>query len=87
MNVSNVELVTSNNIMSNKHLLHEKRKNSGFHIAIIGIDGSGKSSCYSNVLKRVSQRKVAAIGDEVFISQKGKLIKPRVRYLNLKLFL
>ncbi|GAH76952.1 unnamed protein product, partial [marine sediment metagenome] len=32
MNVSNVELVTSNNIMSNKHLLHEKRKNSGFHI-------------------------------------------------------
>lgn len=87
MNVSNVELVTTNNIMSNKHFLHEKRKNSGFHIAIIGIDGSGKSSCYSNVLERVSQRKVAVIGDEVFISQKGKLIKPGVRYLNLKLFL
>jgi ABC-type dipeptide/oligopeptide/nickel transport system ATPase component len=73
--------------MSNKNLLHENRGNNGLHIAIIGIDGSGKSSCYSNVLERVSQRKVAGIGDEVFISQKGKLIKPRMGYLNLKLFL
>lgn len=82
-----MNLLLQRDFMFNSHLLRQKKENNGLYIAIIGIDGSGKSSCYKMVLKRISQKKIAAVGDEVFISQGGKLIKPNVRYLNLKHFL
>lgn len=49
------------------------------YIAVIGIDGSGKSSCYEKLLNSISKDKiVAGIGDKVFVSdKKGKLITPR----------
>lgn len=49
------------------------------HMAVIGIDGSGKSSCYEGLLNSLLNGKiVAGIGDKVFVSDKeGKLITPR----------
>lgn len=50
-----------------------------FYIAIIGIDGSGKSSCFEGLLDTLSQNKsVAGIGDKVLVSDnKGKLSVPK----------
>ena len=56
-------------------------------IAIIGVDGSGKSSCFKGVLKELSKKKFGGIGDGVFISEKGKLSKPTIKYLKIKTFL
>jgi len=56
-------------------------------IAIIGVDGSGKSSCFKGVLKKLSKKRFGGIGDEVFISEKGKLLKPKIKYLKIKTFL
>ena len=58
-----------------------------FRIAIIGIDGSGKSSCFKGVLKKLSKKKSGGIGGEVFISEKGELSKPKIKYLKIKTFL
>ena len=63
------------------------KQGTGLKIAIIGIDGSGKSSCFKGVLERLSKRKVAGIGDEVLVSEKGNLIRPTISYLNIKSFL
>ncbi len=48
-------------------------------IAVIGIDGSGKSCCYERLLNLLSkQKRVAGIGDKVFVSDKeGRLITPQ----------
>ena len=44
------------------------------HIAVIGVDGSGKSSCYEGLLKKFSdQYKVAGIGDQVVVQINGKM--------------
>jgi len=56
-------------------------------IAVIGIDGSGKSSCFSGVLERLSKKSLGGIGDEIFVFQKGKPLKPEIRYLKLKTLL
>jgi len=56
-------------------------------IAVIGIDGSGKSSCFSGVLGRLSEKSLGGIGDEAFVFQKGKPLKPEIRYLKLKTLL
>ena len=56
-------------------------------IAIIGIDGSGKSSCLEGVLRELSKRKVAGIGDDVLVSEKGVLSRPKIGYLQIKSFL
>ncbi|OGY23847.1 MAG: hypothetical protein A2126_00510 [Candidatus Woykebacteria bacterium GWB1_45_5] len=56
-------------------------------IAIIGVDGSGKSSCFKGVLEELSKIRIAGIGDEVLISEQGNLIKPAINYLNIKSFL
>lgn len=49
------------------------------HIAVIGIDGSGKSSCYEDLLRIIStNRNVAGIGDKVLVSvSSGELITPQ----------
>jgi len=49
------------------------------HIAIIGIDGSGKSSCHERLLLKIStDKKVAGVGDKVLINASGaELIVPR----------
>jgi len=52
------------------------RKLKPLHIAVIGVDGSGKSSCYERLLQSsATQEKVAGIGDEVFIAHKDNLLK------------
>lgn len=54
-------------------------KRSFLHIAIIGIDGSGKSACYEGLLDILKQNKsVAGIGDKVLISDNTKqLVIPK----------
>jgi diacylglycerol kinase family enzyme len=49
------------------------------HIAVIGIDGSGKSSCYESLLRKMSvESKVAGVGDEVLVNVSGTgLITPQ----------
>ncbi|MCK9614387.1 MAG: deoxynucleoside kinase [Candidatus Omnitrophica bacterium] len=49
------------------------------HIAIVGIDGSGKSSCYEDLLLKISaDRKVAGVGDKVLVSIPGAgLVTPQ----------
>lgn len=48
------------------------------HIAVIGVDGSGKSSCYEGLLNRLTEgNKIAGIGDKVFITDsEGRLSTP-----------
>jgi thymidylate kinase len=62
-------------------------ENTSLKIAIIGVDGSGKSSCFRDVLDKLTKRKIAAIGDDVLISENGTLIKPEINYLKIKSFL
>ncbi len=49
------------------------------HIAVIGIDGSGKSSCYEDLLRYLAvNRNVAGVGDKVLVSvSSGELITPQ----------
>lgn len=49
------------------------------HIALIGIDGSGKSSCYEGLLSALSKdKRVAGIGDKVLVNgPAGQLIVPQ----------
>jgi len=56
-------------------------------IAVIGIDGSGKSGCFSGILGRLSEKRIGGIGDEAFVFQNGKPLKPEIRYLKLKTLL
>ena len=63
------------------------RKGDSLRIAIVGVDGSGKSSCFEGVLERLPKEKLGGIGDEVFVFQKGQSVKPRVKYLKIKRFL
>ncbi|MBU0694717.1 MAG: deoxynucleoside kinase [Candidatus Omnitrophica bacterium] len=44
-------------------------KKVNFYIAIIGVDGSGKSFCYENVLNALAKKnKVGGVGDKVLVS-------------------
>ncbi len=46
------------------------------HIAVIGVDGSGKSSCYEGLLKLLAQqKKIAGIGDQVFVADNNGFLK------------
>ena len=56
-------------------------------IAIVGVDGSGKSSCFEGVLEKLPKEKLGGIGDEVLVFQKGEPVKPKIRYLKTKRFL
>lgn len=57
------------------------------HIAVVGIDGCGKSSCYRALLNQLANRRVAGIGDLLFISKNGELKPPEVSRCQIKLFL
>lgn len=58
------------------------------HIAVVGIDGSGKSSCYEGLLKILAGRKrIAGIGDQILVTQEdgqlqvpGDIIRVKVKY-------
>lgn len=63
------------------------RKNNSLRIAIIGVDGCGKSSCFKGALDVLSDVKLGGIGDKVFISEGGNLTKPKIRFTRLKTFL
>lgn len=56
-----------------------QRVRSAVHIAIVGIDGSGKSSSYDRLIKLLAtDTRVAGIGDSVLVSADGgKLAIPR----------
>jgi hypothetical protein len=49
------------------------------HVAIIGIDGCGKSTCYREVMKRfINGKSIAGVGDEIWVSgTTGSLKEPR----------
>ncbi len=66
---------------------YSSRKGDSLRIAIVGVDGSGKSSCFGGVLERLPKERLGGIGDEVFIFQKGEPVKPKIRYLKIKRFL
>src|SRR3989344_1454586 len=53
-------------------------------IAIIGIDGSGKSSCYRNVIKKLSKEKIAGIGDIIFLSKSSGLKLKDINYTKVE---
>lgn len=60
------------------------------YIAIIGIDGSGKSTCFNETLKVFSKEKfVAGIGDEVLLSDENKTLyeKDDIHWTATKKFL
>ena len=57
------------------------------HVAIIGVDGSGKSSCFNSVFKSLQYKKKAAIGDDVFISVNKGIVRPKLFLLRMKLIL
>lgn len=66
---------------------NKKTRSDTLRIAIIGVDGSGKSSCFKGVLKRISKRSLGGIGDEVFVFRNEKAIRPKVNYVKIKTFL
>ena len=66
---------------------YSSRKGDSLRIAIVGVDGSGKSSCFEGVLEKLPKDELGGIGDEVFIFQKGQPVKPKIRYLKTKRFL
>jgi len=52
------------------------RVNKTVHIAVIGVDGSGKSSCYEGLLRFLAeQHKVGGIGDQVFVTDSNGFLK------------
>src|SRR4030067_2190324 len=62
-------------------------ENTSLKIAIVGVDGSGKSSCFRDVLRKLTKRRIASVGDEVLISENGSVIRPEINYLKIKSFL
>jgi hypothetical protein len=65
----------------------KKTQSDTLRIAIIGVDGSGKSSCFKGVLEKISKKSLGGIGDGVFIFKKDKQLRPKVKYLKIKTFL
>jgi len=53
-------------------------------IAIIGVDGSGKSGCFKGISGKLSGRKSGGIGDEVFICENGKFSRPNIKYAKIR---
>ena len=66
---------------------NKKTRINTLRIAIIGVDGSGKSSCFKGVLKKISKRSLGGIGDGIFVFKKEKPLKPKVKYIKIKTFL
>ena len=66
---------------------NKKARPDTLRIAIIGVDGSGKSSCFKGVLKKISKRNLGGIGDGIFVFKKGKLLRPKVKHIKIKTFL
>jgi diacylglycerol kinase family enzyme len=60
------------------------------HLAVIGIDGSGKSSCYEGLLQYLAtDRSVAGIGDKVLVNDfgTGLITPPDIVRVKLKVVL
>jgi adenylate kinase family enzyme len=56
-------------------------------IAIIGVDGSGKSTCFKELIQNLSNKNIAAIGDRVIVKKNSKLIKSNLWLIKLKVIL
>lgn len=63
------------------------KKHRNLRIAVVGIDGCGKSSCYRAMLDRLVNHAVAGIGDSVIISAHGTLQPASVPRCRIKSFL
>jgi adenylate kinase family enzyme len=56
-------------------------------IAIVGIDGSGKSTCFRLLFDSIRYKNIAAIGDKVMTKKNDELFKINLWQSRLKLFL
>ena len=56
-------------------------------IAIIGVDGSGKSTCFRLLFDSIRDKNIAAIGDMVMAKKNDELFKINLWQSRLKLFL
>ncbi|NQU33599.1 MAG: deoxynucleoside kinase [Bacteroidetes bacterium] len=56
-------------------------------IAVIGVDGSGKSTCFRLLFDSIKYKNTAAIGDEVMAKKNDELFKINLWQSRLKLFL
>lgn len=63
------------------------RKLNAHTIAVIGIDGSGKSTCFKYLFESINDRKIAAIGDKVLLKKNNKVQNSRHLLSRLKVFL
>lgn len=78
----------------NKQLQKKRLKNQDHNIgiksktiAIVGVDGSGKSSCFTLLYDSLNHDGVAAIGDTVCVKIKGRKIRPKLLGVKIKTFL
>lgn len=42
-------------------------------VAVIGIDGSGKSTCFRHLFNNINDKRIAAIGDKVMLKENSKV--------------
>ncbi len=56
-------------------------------IAVIGVDGSGKSTCFRLLFDSIKYKNTVAIGDEVMAKKNDELFKINLWQSRLKLFL
>lgn len=56
-------------------------------IAVIGVDGSGKSTAFKLLFESIRTKNIAAIGDKVMIKKKDKLFKVKLWQSRLKSFI
>ena len=65
----------------NTHAFHSKT------VAIVGIDGSGKSTCFRQLFDSIRNKNTAAIGDNVLAKRNNELVKINLWQSRLKIFL
>jgi len=56
-------------------------------IAIIGVDGSGKSTCFKKLFEKLTNKNIAAIGDKVLVKKNNEIFISKLWMSKLKVFL
>jgi thymidylate kinase len=64
-----------------------KISSNSISIAIIGVDGSGKSTCFKQLFEKLTNKNIAGIGDKVLVKKNNEIFISKLWMSRLKVFL